>query len=362
MYEIEFLPVGNGASSGDAIVMRYVEDGQWRVGVIDGGYAETGQIICDHIRQHYGTEVIDFVVCTHPDNDHMSGLRVVLEQMTVRRLYVHVPWAHADRITHHFRDPRWTADGLTAELRRQYPLIAEIRALAAARGVEVRLPFQGEVIGPFRVLSPSVEMYEGLLPQFRDTPDPDRDFLDAMGHWIQAAVRVARAIARTVREVWDTETLREGGATAAENETSVVLYGDLGEGGILLTGDAGLRALNAAVDYAQSINIEVSQNLWLFQVPHHGSRNNLAPSILNRIIGPPLPLGSARNIRCIVSAGVDDPDHPRQVVVNALLRRGTDPQATKGQTICYQSRDMLRRQGWNPAPLLGFSSEVEEYD
>ena len=46
-----------------------------------------------------------------------------------------------------------------------------------------------------------------------------------------------------------TETLREGGITAAENESSVVLYGQIDGRNILLTADAGLRALGAAVSW-----------------------------------------------------------------------------------------------------------------
>ena len=38
-YEIDFLPVGDGEKSGDAICLRYSYDGgeSWHVGVIDGG-------------------------------------------------------------------------------------------------------------------------------------------------------------------------------------------------------------------------------------------------------------------------------------------------------------------------------------
>src|SRR5260370_22090330 len=128
-------------------------------------------------------------------------------------------------------------------------------------------------------------MYEALMPQFRDTPRPDRDLLQYLGHWLEGiGRRVARDARKIVRENWDTETLREGGITSAENESSVVLLGDLGSGGILLTADAGLKALGTAIDYARARGIDPS-TLWLFQVPHHGSRNNISPSMLNRIVG-----------------------------------------------------------------------------
>jgi beta-lactamase superfamily II metal-dependent hydrolase len=194
------------------------------------------------------------------------------------------------------------------------------------------LPFQGQQIGPFTVMSPSLDMYEALMPQFRDTPRPDRNLLQYLGHWLEGiGRRVARDARKIVRENWDTETLREGGITSAENESSVVLLGDLGSGGILLTADAGLKALGTAIDYVRARGIDLS-TLWLFQVPHHGSRNNISPSMLNRIVGRPVEGATLRRPHCIISAGAEDEEHPRQVVVNALCRRGLNPCVTRNGT------------------------------
>lgn len=46
-----------------------------------------------------------------------------------------------------------------------------------------------------------------------------------------------------VSEKFGIETLRDGGKTSRENESSVILYGNLGYGGILFTGDAGNEGL-----------------------------------------------------------------------------------------------------------------------
>jgi beta-lactamase superfamily II metal-dependent hydrolase len=360
-YEIEFFPVGTGASSGDAIVMRYWDGAAWRVGLIDGGYEDTGKQLCNHIRQWYGTSTVDFVVSTHPDDDHMSGLRSVLAEMTVRELWMHVPWCHAERIQKLFRSRRWTIQGLEAEFRRQYNYVSDIVDLALAQGTTIKLPFQGEQIGPFTVMSPSLDMYEGLLPQFRDAPAPDQDMLKAIGHWLEGiGRRITRTILKDIREAWDTETLREGGITSAENESSVVLYGDLGHGGILLTGDAGLRALWTTITYAAMRSVDFSK-LWLFQVPHHGSRNNIGPSVLDRIIGPPVRAGQTRSTVCIVSAGPEDKEHPRQVVVNALWRRGLQPVVTRSLIVRYYM-NMQDRANWNPLTPIPFSPVVERYD
>lgn len=361
-YEIEFHPVGDGERSGDAITLRYWDGSTWRVMVIDGGYQATGEEVRDHIRRFYGTNHVDYVVSTHPDNDHISGLRIILSEMTVGQLWLHIPHLHAGRIIHLFRSDRWRVENLENALRRAYPAVEELISLATAQGTQIEGPFQGARIGPFTVLSPTLAMYDGLLPQFRDTPQYDGGILAALGHLITGVGRrFSQAIRYAVQENWWTETLREGGTTAAENESSVVLYGNLGAGPILLTADAGLVGLTAAANYADAAGLPLGHSLSLFQVPHHGSRNNVSPSVLNRLVGPVLLPGQYHPAGCIISAGINDPTHPRQVVVNALVRRGLNPTVTRGNTTRFV-HGMQDRQGWTSAPTLGMVSTVEEYD
>ena len=183
-----------------------------------------------------------------------------------------------------------------------------------------------------------------------------------LGHLITGVGRrVARQIMRIIPEDAYWETLREGGTTAAENESSVVLGGVLDGGVILLTADAGLRALEAAANHADAIGLPFQGALRLFQVPHHGSRNNISPSMLDRIIGPMADFGSRVNTWCVVSAGPQDDTHPRQVVVNALVRRGLEPASTREGSLLYVSQ-MKMRDGMGPVTHFRFSHQVEAYD
>ena len=52
---------------------------QGQVLIYDGGNQESGKALVQHIRTHYGTNRVDYVVNSHPDADHASGLAVVLE-------------------------------------------------------------------------------------------------------------------------------------------------------------------------------------------------------------------------------------------------------------------------------------------
>jgi hypothetical protein len=246
-------------------------------------------------------------------------------------------------------------------LRRQYNYVSELVGLAHKQRTAIKYPFCGERVGPFTVMSPTLDMYEGLLPQFRDTPSPDQDMLQSLGHWLAGiGRRVAKAILKDIPEAWGQETLREGGITSAENESCVVLLGDLGAGNILLTADAGLKALGETVTHAYQQGIALN-NLWMFQVPHHGSRNNISPSMLDYIIGKPVQQGQTRSAHCIISAGAADQDHPRQVVVNALWRRGLKPQVTRNGTIRFH-RGLQDRAGWTTVAPMPFSTTVERYD
>jgi beta-lactamase superfamily II metal-dependent hydrolase len=210
-----------------------------------------------------------------------------------------------------------------------------------------------------------------LVPQFRKTPAHDADALAAenmllgrvekpglMGQLIEKA---AGAIRAWVDENWDVELLREGAITAAENESSTVLYGQFGDDSVLLTGDAGVNALWWACDQADARGLDLSA-LGLVQVPHHGSRSNVTPSILDRLLGPKLPKGSPKKRTAFVSAPKDDESHPRKMVMNAFQRRGAPVYKTQGVYIRHHSAGLPTRPNESNASPFEWFDKVEEYD
>lgn len=351
-YELEFLPVGNGDSSGDAIMARYGEDGDYTIIVIDGGTKDSGQALVDHIRQHYQTDVIDYVVNTHPDQDHASGLSVVMEQLNVGELWIHRPWVHTAEIIHHFKDQRMTEESLKRRLKEKFSASYTLEEIAIQQGVKINEPYQGSWIGNFHVMSPHRDWYlHELIPNFNKTPDAKAvSETGALG-------KLAEGM-RAIFESFDYETLKEDGETSADNESSTILYATFNEKGFMLTGDAGLQALNHANDYANTNGVDLSSQLKFIQVPHHGSRRNVAPSILNKILGPK---GQEQNKTAFVSAGKHSTSHPRKVVINAFMRRGCKVIATQGSTKRHYN-GMPEREGWSTAEPLKFSDEVEDYD
>lgn len=361
-YEIDFLPVGSGVRSGDAICIRYGTPDNYKVMVYDGGTKESGAKIVEHIRQHYGTTHVDYVVCSHPDGDHASGLSVVLESLSVGGLWMHRPWEYSSVIRQYFNDGRITDVSLAERLQEKMAAAYKLEALALEKGIPLYEPFKGAQIGAFYVMSPDREWYvHTLIPDFAKSPE--KKLASDIGESaLKSLLASVKATVSGIAESWGFETLREDVSTSAENESSVVLYGVIAEKGILLTGDAGVQALSATATYAENCCISLPDTLKFAQVPHHGSRNNISPSVLDRLIGKKTysPVSENR-LTAFVSAAKDSEIHPRKMVVNGFIRRGALVMPTKGQSIRHH-HNMGARSGWNAVPSLPFFEEVESWD
>jgi beta-lactamase superfamily II metal-dependent hydrolase len=355
-YEIDFLSVGEGERSGDAISVRYGTPGAYKVMVVDGGNKESGQALVDHIKGCYKTTRVDYLVNTHPDIDHASGLAVVMENLKVGEAWVHQPWNYPHQIIHWFKDGRITVDSLRERLQDAMYHAYRIEELAKAKQIAVYEPFQGSKIGEFHVVSPSRDWYMDILAHFDKTPAPQaaapKTGLREMATYLTEKIRT------WLDERWDFETLKDGVGTSYDNESSVVLYAYLANRGILLTGDAGVEALTHAADYLESFNINLPTTLKFLQIPHHGSRHNVGPTILNRMIGRPVPAGTPPDLRAFVSAGAKSETHPRKVVTNAFKRRGAKVIAAKGTSVTHRF-NMLARDGWGDVEEVPFYDKVE---
>jgi beta-lactamase superfamily II metal-dependent hydrolase len=367
--EIEFLPVGDGSKAGDAIVIRYGEVNAYELMIVDGGNLDSGKELVKHIRNEFGNNsVISHVVLTHPDGDHASGLREVLAELPVRNFWLHLPWTFAAESRPYFANKTWTDQGLAKELRSEYDLLGELVALAVEKKIPIQQPFAADSIGPFRVLSPYRWVYPLFLPQFDRTPQADQQAIEAAKFWIGKepglAARLFEKLVAKVQswttESWNTELLKDGGVTSATNETSVVLYGDFAAGRVLLTGDAGIWGLTMAAHYAAQSGL-VLQDFKFVQIPHHGSRRNVGPTILNRLLGPVRLESAVRSSLAFVSAPKDDATHPRKIVLNAFMRRGFEYRATQGTKKVFWG-GFPPRPNYFALPPCTFNIQVEDYE
>lgn len=360
-YEVDFLPVGTGECSGDAIALRFGNlqgsRNEQTVIVIDGGYKENGEKLIEHIKTFYGTGGVDLVISTHPDNDHSSGLAVVLEELKVGRLWMHKPWEHTDDIAKMFHDGRVTDMGVAEGIRKSLDSVRSLEKIAARKGIPITEPFAGtkECGGIVEVVGPTLAYYESLLCDFRCTPAPKDGVLGAVSK-ILSPVKKANV---SVIEDWNIETLSDGGTTHAENNSSaIILIRPEAGHSLLFTADSGIPALTIAADTLDAMAFDYS-SLKFIQVPHHGSRRNVGPTILNRIIGPKQP-NDVKFRTAFVSAAKDGaPRHPAKKVTNAFRRRGAHVfGTTTGSAVCHRHNAPDR--GWGNAIALPMYAEVEE--
>jgi len=367
-YEVDFLAVGEGERSGDAIALRFGNlagpRNQQQVWVIDGGTKESGKRLVSHIKTYYGTDQVDVVVSTHPDSDHASGLSVVLEEMKVGVLLMHQPWNHAENIRHLFDDERVTPSGIEERVWRTLQDVRELEKIANRKGITIIEPFSDNgycelsQTAKVYVLSPSRQFYLQQLANFRCMPGAAQK--DMMARLMEAILGKAKEAARAL-ETWFEETLTdpEPDATSAENNSSVVLLFELDGNKLLFTADAGVPALTEAAKHAEKLGIDLKTARFI-QVPHHGSKRNVGPTILNQIVGP-IKTPESYDKTAFVSASKDGhPKHPAKKVINAFKRRGANVFATQGTNLCHRSDDAPQRPGWTEATPLPFYEQVDE--
>lgn len=352
MLEIDFLPVagtdGQGTTkSGDAITARFSDaTGRQRVIVIDAGFQSTGEAVVEHIRRYYGTDHVDLAISTHPDADHLNGLATVVQELYVDELMIHQPRQH-------------TGGNLTGFS--NLAAVDDLLAVTAANRTTVSDPFTGaERFGNhLRILGPDKDFYDDLLAeQLSVSVEATRN----VGLSAQLRTRARNLLESALDWLPSIETLTDNGETSARNESSVVTLLTVDGQRILFTGDAGQRALARVADeYEIQVGAFSTYPLQVLQVPHHGSRKNVGPTLLDRILG--LKWQGYTDTSAIVSAAKDAPKHPSPKVTNALKRRGAVVTVTAGQTLCHHSDLTPLRPGWSqatPVPPLDEGADLDD--
>ena len=356
-FEIDFLPVDfqhpeKGKTSGDAILFRYKEDEEYRVILIDGGWANTSDTILEHMRNYYYPELgsgekmrIDHIICSHPDSDHVGGagaegLKKIIEKCDVGTLWLNrllngtfqsIP-PRESRIDF-FSDRDRATEDVIEQPDDYYPsepwfnYISDadyfsdtnkenIKCLitAAENKIEVAQPLQDKKIGPFIVASPSEEFYDKLA--FATAPP---------NHWRNTSKRKGA------------EKLKGDPITSVCNESSTVLFGKLMGKQFLLTADAGIQALSRAYDYLKEEHDFQPGDLDLIQIPHHGSDNSVNDTTLNNLLGEKI---NENRGKAIVSVAKGAKSPPAPSVIDAFEARGYSCESTSGDLMRFKYGDM----------------------
>ncbi|MGX5851039.1 MBL fold metallo-hydrolase [Mesorhizobium sp. PL10] len=355
-FEIDFLGVET-KKSGDAIAMRYEKDGATYIHVIDGGYVETGKSLRDHVVTHYGNpKFIDHVVATHNDGDHARGLVEILEHFDVGVLWMLRPWEYADELIGRF-ETYTSVDRLRSTLRSAYSNLAALEDIAVRKGIEIRVPFQGASVGAFRVMAPTRARFLDLVVTSNKTPEAKAEEVERGGIFTTLLEKAITAV-NLIRAAWGAEAF-PAEDTSNENEMSVVQFAELCGEKILLTADTGRDGLAEIIEYAPAAGLALP-GINRFQVPHHGGRRNLTTDLLDKILGPRLENPPVQgHFTAVISSAKEDEDHPRKVVMRAMIHRGANLHMTEGRDI-RTSKDAPERPGWTSLTPAAYPDEYEE--
>ncbi|EFK1738189.1 MBL fold hydrolase [Escherichia coli] len=355
-YEIDFLAVGE-KKSGDAICIRWgnlhgSRDEQ-KVVVIDAGYASTGEQVIEHIEKYYRTKTIDLLISTHPDGDHVGGLTSVLENAEVKEFWIHKPWEHNQGLASEFADGRITDASIANRMKENLQKAYDAVKLAEKKGIEIKEPFQGMTWdnATLVVIGPTQSYYETLIPDFARMPKKAEDTagFEVLKAVFESVVEKTKKFIDYVAEWFTDEGINNDDTTSAQNNSSVILKLEIDGRTLVFTGDAGITALDQASQY---INKE---SLRFIQVPHHGSRRNVGPDVLDKLVGNIVNEGEKREITAFVSCAPGSDKHPHQAVINAFTRRGAKVIATEGLGK-YHFYNAPERAGWKTATPRSYIS------
>lgn len=337
MFEVDFLQVGDGERSGDAIALRYTDpgDGQTRRVIIDAGFQDDGPDLVSHFDAYYGTRSVDLALVTHPDGDHIGGMGTVLREMDVAVLGIHRPALHG-------------YGQLEAS-----KAVEELATIARHQGTSVVEPFaQHHLNHVLLIAGPTEEYYEELLAE--------QAAIEAAGKAVRKSYGLAdalarlgqRAVAALPREI----PFDDAGGTNPRNNSSIIVDLALPSKRFLFTADAGVPALNNAMDTLDMLGRNDLPPGFI-QMPHHGSRHNMDTDTLDRILGA---AGQAPCRTAYVSVTKHAPKHPSPRVVNAFMRRGCNWYSTEEASLWHHGDGAPPRDGWVSATPLGPRDESAE--
>jgi hypothetical protein len=333
MYEIDILKSGEQKDA-DAIAARFTRPDNAQLA---HGWQDDGDTVVEMVRNRYGTDHVDLAIVMHPDGDHIGGMGTVLRQLDVDQLLVH-------------RIDQRGGGGLPAAA-----AVLDLVNVAEENGTDVVEPFVGLQAfgGAVTILGPDDDYYDGLVQEQRERGAAKSASVAA------ALMKAARTAKDRFLEALPVEEFPfdDGEGCGPRNNSSVITLVRLDARGALLTADAGVDALQRALDYAQSVGLDAAHPD-LVQMPHHGSRRNASSESLDRVLGP---IGRDHIGAAFVSVvGETDRSHPAGHLVNAYARRGYQSFWTAGNSIRWNSPDAPPRYDYHPLNPLPPMDESDD--
>lgn len=308
---LDFIEI-KSPNNGACVILHSRINGQETINLTDGGYKSSVDSILSHLDKFYGGKVIDNMIVTHNDQDHCNGLIELLDCTPIKNLWILCPWLYANELMPYFKTYK-SVPHLEMKLKNVFSNLFELYNKALDKKINILTPFQGSNIGPAYILSPSKQFFFYQIAASDRTPTSsvESGFLKSI---YEAAISFIKAL-------WGQENFDKEGTTS-ENEMSIVQFIPHKKGNFLLSGDAGVQALNEAITYIES-NCDSLPPIKYFEVPHHGSRRNLSSDLMDHIFGKRINQENytGGSFTAIAQASSLSEDHPRKAVIRAVHHR-----------------------------------------
>ena len=365
--EVFFLAIGqndkNSSQSGDAIVLtmgnRFSDNrSDYKIIVVDGAFTSDAETIREHLdvihaKNKNGKLQIDLMISTHSDEDHISGLMVLVEdsEIEVKELWIH------------------GCDGFGNGIQCSVGQAKDLIGVAKRKGVPMSEPFSdaGLSYNPegidacIEILGPTKEYYAELMSSKEKDLAPGKM---RNAESIYGEEEYSRLTADS-EYVFHNECLcdPDENATSNSNNSSTMLLLKFFQDGVVqnlvfLTADAGVEALERALPNLKCHGWYDEDVHRFIQIPHHGSRRNVGPIFLDKILGE-REFGCERGT-CFVSAHKKDKSHPKIQVINAFTRRGYRDLCSMYASKRYQIGAVPDIEGWNVAEHVNLLHGEEE--
>lgn len=325
------------AYHGDAFIIHASKGGNNGVIVVDGGPAQSRIKVLRRLEQF---DIIDLMVLTHYDSDHISGLNTFLEQQAdsdrfcVKELWVNcareIDMKEGNNVS--YSQAYKMADMLCAVNEKNDGGIAWRERIAA--GYVRDLGFV-----TINVIGPQTDILDIRQEKYEET----------MSHDVSSA-RVESDVKISLETLSQNEKMIP--STTKNNELA-----NMASIAFIIECD-GLRALMLGDSFPDAIEKELRKNyseenplkVDVVKVAHHGSRNNISNSLLDII--------DCQDYIISTNGGIGNTRHPdREALANILCHIRRDRSKTIRLFFNYEIEDLQKRTG-----ILLTEEEMKTYN
>ncbi len=312
---------------GDAIIVHLCKEGKHFIILIDGGHHTDGEFIIEQLTPILNLttkKAPDLVVCTHYDNDHIGGLKKIINNYRgdIQQILIHrttqileIPYKFKKSVRKSSSIFPSESDlviggdidfcdlendngiGVILESIKQE---AELIDLIDSIGIPCIEPIAGNYtidgMEEFEIIGPTLEYYSKLFPKHFDV----KEFLIQESAQLLSEVEPVVVSNNSPCEILD--NLSKSKVTSPNLNSAIIKITIKGKI-FLFTGDAGIDSFENIQNHK-----EVLKNIFWLKVPHHGSRNNINCDLI-RLMSPETAAVSGNRyiddsvINCLKSVG-----------------------------------------------------------